>query len=288
MTLTTDYTDTHGSRIGLQPFAIQSMAHFGATLYTGPMDGGTDEMGASATTRSGKLAGLLFSLRRLDRSLHEGDLLALGKFPLGQFVLLSFLICGAFNVCVFLSVIPQAPEALHRFSFIGVLMMIALASGTFFLILPGSIVFLLFSKSRALGMRLLLLSVIYLATGTALGKAADTIRTTSFHGLAARSMSLVEAVKAFEKAEGHPPKALDDLVPKYLDSVPSTGLAAYPHYEIHMGNESSMWEDNPWVLCVPVGRGLNFDLFLYFPNQNYPSGEYSPFERFGDWGYLHE
>lgn len=219
----------------------------------------------------------------------EGDILALGHYPLGQFIVLSFLACSAFNACVFLSAIPQVPKALHSFDFIGVLMTMALVAGTIFLVIPCSIVFLIFSKLRTFGLRLLLLSVIYLATGTALGSAADSIRNASFHDLAERSMPLVEAVKAFEKAKGHPPKTLDELVPTYLDSVPSTGLAADPHYEIHMGEESSMWKGNPWVLCVPVSRGtLNWDLFLYFPNQNYPPDERSAFERMGDWGYYHE
>ena len=214
----------------------------------------------------------------------DGDIPPFDQIPLGRFVLLSFLACGAFNACVFLSAIPQAPKAFHSGADMGVLMTIALATGTLFLVIPCSIVFLLFAKLRALGLRLLLLSAIYLATGTALGSAADSIRTTGFHSLAERSMPLVEAVKAFEKAEGHPPKALDDLVPTYMDSVPSTGLATYPNYEIHMGEESSMWKGNPWVLCVPVSSGtLNWDLFLYFPNQNYP-----PDERMGDWAYYHE
>ena len=235
------------------------------------------------------MAGLLLSIHTLHRQMSEGDILALGKFPLGQFIVLSFLACGAINACVFLSAIPQAPKAFHSVASLGVLMTIALAAGTLFLVIPCSIMFLLFAKLRALGLRLLLLSAIYLATGTALGSAADTIQTASFHDLAARSMPLVEAVRAYEKAEGHPPRALDDLVPSYLDSVPSTGLAAYPEYEIHMGNESSMWKGNPWVLCVPVSSGmLNWDLFLYFPNQNYPPDESSAFERMGNWAYFHE
>jgi hypothetical protein len=164
-------------------------------------------------------------------------------------------------------------------------MTMALAAGTLFLVIPCSIVFLLFSNLRALGLRLLLLSVIYLATGTALDSAAVTIRTASFHGLAERSMPLVEAVRAYEKAEGYPPRVLDDLIPSYLDAVPSTRLAAYPTYEIHMGTGSSMWKGNSWVLCVPVGLGS--DLFVYFPNQNYPSEERDAFERFGDWAYFH-
>lgn len=235
------------------------------------------------------MAGLLLSIRTLHRQMSEGGIIALGRFPLGQFIVLSFLTCGAFNACVFLSAIPQVPKAFHSFDFIGVLMTIALAAGTLVLVIPSSILFLVFTKLRALGLRLLVLGVIYLATGTALGSAADAIRNASFHDLAERSMPLVEAIKAFEKAEGQPPKKMDDLVPTYLDTVPSTGLAAYPHYEIHMGKESSMWTGNPWVLCVPVSRGtLNWDLFLYFPNQNYPPEESRAFERFGSWAYFHE
>lgn len=249
------------------------------------MDGRDDKSGACRTT----VAGILTPIRTLHRRMNEGDILALGEFPLGQFIVLSILACGVLNACVFLSAIPQTPKAFHSVADMGVLMTITLAAGTLFLVIPCSIMFLLFTKLRALGLRLLVLGVIYLATSTALGSAADAIRNASFHDLAERSMPLVEAIKAFEKAEGPPPKKLDDLVPSYLDAVPSTGLAAYPDYEIHMGEESSMWKGNPWVLCVPVSRGtLNWDLFLYFPNQDYPSGKYSPFERFGGWAYLHE
>lgn len=252
------------------------------------MNDGKDEIDAPPPPQEAARAGLLRSLRILHLRTSEGDILALGQFPLGQFILLSFLVCGGFNSCVFLSAIPHAPEALYSKSTIGMLIMIVIAAGSLYLVVPCSILFLIFSKLRALGLRLLLLSVIYLATGTALGKAAETIRTTSFHSLAERSMPLVEAIKAFEKAEGHPPNTLEVLVPEYLDSVPPTGFPAFPAYEIHMGNESSMWKGNPWVLCVPVGRMLGFDLFLYFPNQNYPSGDRSAFERFGTWAYFHE
>ena len=252
------------------------------------MDGRDDRIDTCPPPRRGAVAGLLLSIRTLHRKMSDRDIPPFDQIPLGRFIVLSFLACGAFNAFVFLSVIPQAPEALHGFHFLCLLLSFALCAGTLFLVAPCSIIFLLFPPLRKLGIRLLLLGVIYFATLAPLGSAADRIQTASFHDLAERSMPLVNVVRAYETAEGHPPKSLEELVPKYLDSVPSTGLAAYPNYEIHMGEESSMWKGNPWVLCVPVGRGLNFDLFLYFPNQNYPPDERSAFERMGDWAYYHE
>lgn len=187
------------------------------------------------------------------------------QIPIGRFLLLSLLACGVPNSCVLVSEIPQFTETFRNLASFGILVTFLLALGALFFVSPCSLLLLIFPGTRGLGIRLLLLCIAYVLTLTLMAGAGSTIRKASFRALAERSMPLVEAVKAFEKAEGHPPMKLDDLVPSYLDAVPSTGLAAYPHYEIHMGEESSMWKGNPWVLCVPVSRSvLNWDLFLWF------------------------
>ena len=57
-----------------------------------------------------------------------------------------------------------------------------------------------------------------------------------------------------------------------------------------MGEEAHKWDDNSWVLYIdtPSG-GINFDMFMYFPNQNSPKTGYGGvLERIGDWAYVHE
>lgn len=67
-------------------------------------------------------------------------------------------------------------------------------------------------------------------------------------------------------------------------------MSAYPTYEYVTGEDAFMWFENPWLVRVHTSRGLlNFDQFVYFPNQNAPSVfNGNRFERLGEWVYLHE
>jgi hypothetical protein len=51
-----------------------------------------------------------------------------------------------------------------------------------------------------------------------------------------------------------------------------------------------LYEGNEWILEVRASNGvMNWDSFLYFPNQNYPSAGYGGVvERMGEWAYIHE
>lgn len=121
--------------------------------------------------------------------------------------------------------------------------------------------------------------------------AAGRVRMDGIAKLVTRSAPLVQALHAYERANGHPPTALTDLVPQYVATVPGTGLPAYPRYRLLVGKEAAAYEGNPWVLLVPTPAGfLNFDELAYWPKQNYPEGiaHGGWWERVGDWGYLHE
>jgi hypothetical protein len=105
-------------------------------------------------------------------------------------------------------------------------------------------------------------------------RASREIRVNGMAELAWRSQPLVEALRTFERVNGHPPAELSDLVPGYLAAVPRTGLGAYPD----------------WVLKVDTPAGLlDFDELAYFPNQKYAeAGQGGWWERVNDWAYLHE
>jgi hypothetical protein len=122
-------------------------------------------------------------------------------------------------------------------------------------------------------------------------RCGNTIRTEAFEQLAQRSKPLVDAVGAFEQRTGRPPHSLAELIPDHLAEVPKTGLGLYPEYRYMTGADvSADYHGNKWVLLVPCPRGLlNWDTFLYFPNQRYPeTGHGLSFERMGEWAYVHE
>lgn len=115
-------------------------------------------------------------------------------------------------------------------------------------------------------------------------------RMKAFRSLAERSETLIGAIAAFQEQRGRPPQQLDELVPGFLPSVPSTGMGGYPHYRYLVGDDAKEYGKNEWAIEVFTPRpGINFDCFLYFPNQNYPEyGFGGSLERIGSWAYVHE
>ena len=112
-----------------------------------------------------------------------------------------------------------------------------------------------------------------------------------FERLAERSRPLISAVRRFEVDHERPPASLDELIPKYLVAIPNTGMAAYPEYEYVTGDKAlEHYDGNPWAVWVdsPSG-GINWDIFLYYPKQNYPQrGHGGSLESVKDWAYVHE
>ncbi|HET9314683.1 MAG TPA: hypothetical protein VFQ51_03800 [Vicinamibacteria bacterium] len=115
---------------------------------------------------------------------------------------------------------------------------------------------------------------------------AAQLRALGFRLAARRATPLVAAIHAYERATGGPPAQLSVLVPGYLPELPTH----IPPVELIAGGEAARYGGNRWVLVAQVGFGiLNWDEFLYFPNQQYPSeGFGGHLERMGDWAYVHE
>lgn len=96
------------------------------------------------------------------------------------------------------------------------------------------------------------------------------IRHQAFVNLASRSRSLVQAVHDYENDTGAPPRQLSDVVPKYLAQIPSTGMGAYPDYELIVPTpqRAMYYRGQRWVLRVRTPSAiLNWDEFLYFPKK---------------------
>jgi hypothetical protein len=159
-----------------------------------------------------------------------------------------------------------------------------------FFALPVSIVLLFLRSYRLIGLKIFLACVIYLIVGIAGVRLSVEIRHNGFVGLAQRSRPLVMAIQQFEAKHGKPPENLEQLVPEFLPDVPNTGIEAYPNYEYIVVSDRTVYEGNSWILKVrtPSG-GINWDIFLYFPKQNYPKVGYGGWlEPVEDWAYVHE
>ena len=149
---------------------------------------------------------------------------------------------------------------------------------------------LIFEKTRMHSLRISLIVIFWLVTGVVFIRLGGEVRMSGFERLASRSVPLVTAIGTYEKEKGHFPIQLSDLVPDYLDKVPKTGMRVYPEYKYYVGEDAKRFYGNPWVLIIFAPSGaINFDIFMYFPLQNYPPAKYGgTLERVGAWAYVHE
>jgi hypothetical protein len=143
--------------------------------------------------------------------------------------------------------------------------------------------------ANLLALCVLMFPLVWLATDIGMD-----IRHNAFVDLERRSKPLVQAIHDYETDHGHPPGQLNDLVPTYMSQIPATGIGAYPEYEYIVPSHHMYayyhQHGHLWVLRISTPDGLiDFDEFVYFPNQQYPTYGYGGYlERIGDWAYLHE
>jgi hypothetical protein len=116
---------------------------------------------------------------------------------------------------------------------------------------------------------------------------SEFIRLSAFANLGARTKPVIQAIEKFTHDKGHPPASLEVLVPKYLSTVPHTGIGSYPDYRYSSPSEDG---DSPWQLGVDCSTGiLNWDVFFYWPTHNYPTYIYGGYvQPVGEWAYVHE
>lgn len=159
----------------------------------------------------------------------------------------------------------------------------------------GSLIGLIFKRTR--NNSTLTTTVVALAlfiTGIISINISSNIRHNAFVKLANNSIELIEAIKTYEDQQDAAPESLNELVPNFISSVPHTGIGAYPEYlytKCTTAEEiKTVCLDNPWKLTVHTSPGgINFDRFVYHPNQNYPEKAYGgTLQRIEDWAYVHE
>lgn len=156
------------------------------------------------------------------------------------------------------------------------------------LVLPVAIGLLFWKKYRTIAVKVVCSGLICFVVGFGGLRLGRNIRHQGFANVAQRSQSVVSAIHRFEARFGRPPDNLEQLVPEFLTNVPDTGIAAYPKYE-YLTPADALYEGNRWILKVNAISGSGWDVFLYFPLQNYPSAGYGgTIERIEDWAYVHE
>jgi hypothetical protein len=159
-----------------------------------------------------------------------------------------------------------------------------------FILIPLSLIGLIFKFSRKICIIILLCSIVYFGTAMTCQWFSWKLRMAAFNELTKRSEPLVQAIKTYETKYGNPPVSLENLVPEFFSNIPQTGMGAYPEYEYIVGDKAQKFAKTSWCLVVetPSGAG-NWDIFMYFPSQDYPEHGYGGYlEKVGDWAYVHE
>jgi len=104
---------------------------------------------------------------------------------------------------------------------------------------------------------------------------------------------IVDAIHRYETLEGKLPNALEDLVPRELESIPDTGMIGFPSFQ-YIGPIDQTPQDEErlfkkYELRVNLYKLLQFDCLVYWPEGNYPRMMYGGgVEQIGSWAYVHE
>lgn len=153
---------------------------------------------------------------------------------------------------------------------------------------PIAVMCCLIPQRRIGALRVLIVSGMFIMAFFAGIRLGLEVRRQGFADLASRSQLLINAIKEYELKYKQPPVDLNAITPEFLPEIPSTGMGAYPRYTYRVVRDG--YDGNPWILEVFTPSGfINFDKFIYYPLQNYPShwcGQ--PLEPIRNWVYLHE
>lgn len=153
-----------------------------------------------------------------------------------------------------------------------------------------ALVGILFQRLRCTAAAILIGAGLFVTVTLASLWCGDRIRYQGFARLAAEAAPLVAAIKTYEAEHGMPPEDLSVLKVDYPADHRIRGgrLPAFEYLSGYMAKER--YHGNPWVLKLQTPTGpLRWDLFIYYPLQNYPSlGHGGWFEPIADWAYVHE
>ena len=151
--------------------------------------------------------------------------------------------------------------------------------------LPASLFFMLWRRTRSGGLQMFVLGVAWLVSGLGSLWLERPIRRHVFERVASEGEPLIDALHAYQQDHSSPAPDLKRLVPAYLPKVPKTGLYEFSDFDYSADLEAQSWE-----LSIGVSSGiLNWDRFVYWSGEDYPEElATARVERVGRWAYLHE
>lgn len=151
------------------------------------------------------------------------------------------------------------------------------------IVLLISLVFLFLKKHKKVSIWIIFSSLLIYSCMVILIFFTWDIRRFALVEVAEKSDTLISAIKSYKKEVGKAPSSLDALIPTYIDKIPLTGMMRYPAYQYSVSNDR-------WSLVIDTSLGvLNWDLFVYFSDQNYPEWMAGgSVERIKNWAYVHE
>ncbi len=168
------------------------------------------------------------------------------------------------------------------------LMLVTLIWLAFFLAIPVLAVLIFVKKLRCFVVPALFFCLVAVA-GFWISPKGDNYRIRAMESIAQTGEQIINAIKSFENKYGHPPEKLTDLVPEFLNEIPSTGIKACPSFLYETGVDTEkVYHGNSWVLLVIPPLVDEMALFLYYPNGEYPlDAQEGKWELIDGWAYVH-
>ena len=120
------------------------------------------------------------------------------------------------------------------------------------------------------------------------GNWSHRIFREAFVNVAVSAQDLIWAIETYKESEGNYPPDLRSLMSKFISEIPDTGLAGYPTFRYKTANADTIFKKYELLVDTPSG-GINFDVFVYWPEGNYPEYFYGGvLELIENWAYVHE
>jgi hypothetical protein len=101
-----------------------------------------------------------------------------------------------------------------------------------------------------------------------------------------QAQPLIGAIEKFRRTTGVYPEELEELIPKYIADLPSTGLYRNPSFSYRRASSGKSYKH--YVLFVKLRSTSLNDALIYWPEGQYPArgGERTTFPKtIGEWAY---
>ncbi len=122
-------------------------------------------------------------------------------------------------------------------------------------------------------------------------EAAQSVRRYRLARVAEQARPVILAIRQFQADHGRPPAELTELIPDYLPAPVRPNARRYREFGYNASpNVTGSPADRPaWALLLHCFWGLSYDVFAYWPTEQYPPLCYGgTTERIGRWIYVHE